>query len=95
MIVVQHIDLDGEIVVGQGGDIEGGGVGGGSIVPQNDASVAGARAEACHRQDVGVTDVGTLQAQKGRSKTVLTVCFCARLSYSVTMPELCRHSVQT
>jgi hypothetical protein len=62
MVVVEHVDLDSEIIVGEAGDVEGGGVGQCGVVPKDDASVAGAGAESSDGQDVGVANVGPLHA---------------------------------
>ena len=60
VVVIQHIHLDGEVVEGQAGHIQRGGVGHGGIVPEEDSSMARPGAEASDCQDVRVADVHPL-----------------------------------
>ena len=73
VVVIQYVDLDGEIVVRQVGDVERGCVGHAGVVPEDDPSMARPGAETRHCQDLGVTDVRFLQ-QQGRALSFTLAC---------------------
>lgn len=69
VVIIQHIDLDCEVVEGKTGHIQGGCVGQAGIVPEDDAPMASARAESGDCKDPGIADVCSLQHDKQSSLT--------------------------